>query len=276
VAGTGQGILAWKIPYTNVTLLQLILFTVFLAIGVIIVRIIAKITEKTLRRLEAPDIVVGLVSSLVKAVGYIIVILAVLPTIGISTGAAGLGLSAILAFIIGFGLQDTWANMAAGVWLAVIRPFDKGDFIEVAGYKGVVQGIGVLSTVLKTFDNAIITIPNRAIWGSPMVNYTREPVRRGTISIGVAYGTDLDKAVNIILDTVKKHPNVLEDPAPQVVITEFADSSINLDVRVWTRKEHLGGTLNDLKKMLYEALTKAGIEIPFPQLDVHIKEMPTH
>ncbi len=276
MAGTGQGILAWKIPYTNVTLLQLILFTVFLAIGVIIVRIIAKITEKTLRRLEAPDIVVGLVSSLVKAVGYIIVILAVLPTIGISTGAAGLGLSAILAFIIGFGLQDTWANMAAGVWLAVIRPFDKGDFIEVAGYKGVVQGIGVLSTVLKTFDNAIITIPNKAIWGSPMVNYTREPVRRGTISIGVAYGTDLDKAVNIILDTVKKHPNVLEDPAPQVVITEFADSSINLDVRVWTRKEHLGGTLNDLKKMLYEALTKAGIEIPYPQLDVHIKEMPTH
>ncbi|MCE4619637.1 MAG: mechanosensitive ion channel family protein, partial [Desulfurococcales archaeon] len=221
MAGTGQGILAWKIPYTNVTLLQLILFTVFLVIGIIIVRIIAKITEKTLRRLEAPDIVVGLVSSLVKAVGYIIVILAVLPTIGISTGAAGLGLSAILAFIIGFGLQDTWANMAAGVWLAVIRPFDKGDYIEVAGYKGVVQGIGVLSTVLKTFDNAIITIPNKAIWGSPMVNYTREPVRRGTISIGVAYGTNLDKAVSIILETVKKHPNVLEDPAPQVVITEF-------------------------------------------------------
>ncbi len=269
-----KGFLAWKIPYVNISIIQIILFIVFLAVGIIAIRIIAKILERTLRKVKVPDLVIGLTVSLVKAIGYIIVLLSVLPTLGISTGAAGLGLSAILAFIVGFGLQDTWANMAAGIWLAVIRPFDVGDYIEVAGHKGIVQGIGVLSTILKTFDNAVITIPNKSIWGSPMINYTSEPIRRGSISIGVAYGLNLDKVINIMLETIKSHPNVLKEPAPQVVITEFADSSINLEARIWTRKEHLGGTLNELKKMIYEAFENNGIEIPFPQLDIHIKEMP--
>ena len=271
---TSTGLLGENIPYLKISILQVLLFLLFLLVGVVAVKIIARIIEGSLKRLKAPELVIGLVSSLVKAIGYIIVILSVLPTLGISTGAAGLGLSAILAFIVGFGLQDTWANMAAGVWLAVIRPFDVGDYIEVAGHKGIVQGIGVLSTILKTFDNAVITIPNKMIWGSPMINYTREEVRRGSISIGVAYGVNLDKAINTIIETIKSHPKVLREPAPQVVITEFSDSSINLEARIWAKKQFLGGTLNELKKMIYEALNANNIEIPYPQLDVHIKEIP--
>ncbi len=262
------------IPYLGITVLQVLLFIVFLAIGVVVVRVVAGMVRRAMLRAKAPGLVADLVSSLVKAIGYIVVVLAVLPTLGIDTGAAALGLSAILAFVIGFGLQDTWANMAAGIWLAVIRPMDKGDFVEVAGYKGVVQGIGVMSTVLKTFDNAVITIPNRSIWGSPMVNYTREPVRRVSVSIGVAYGTDLDKAVNTALEIIRSHELVLSEPEPQVVITQLADSSINLEARAWVKKEHYGTVSNDLKKMLYEGFTREGIEIPFPQLDVHIRDMP--
>jgi len=262
------------IPYVGVSVMQIVWFTVFLVVGVVIVRVLARIFERAMGKAGAPPLVVSMASSMIRVIGYVVVLLAVLPTLGISTSAAGLGLSAILAFIIGFGLQDTWANMAAGVWLAVIRPFDIGDFINTAGHTGVVQGIGVMSTILKAPDNTVIIIPNRSIWGSPITNYTREPIRRASIIIGVAYGTDLSKAIETALNTVRGHPDVLDDPAPQVIVSELADSSVNLEVRVWTAKENYAKVQSDLKKMLYEEYGRAGIEIPYPQLDVHVRDTP--
>ena len=267
-------VLANPLPFVGFSLYQLIVFIAALIVGVIIVKIIVGVLRRGLEKAKTPALITGLLTSIIKALGYIIVLLAVLPIIGVDTSTVGLGLSAIIGLILGFGLQDTWANMGAGIWLAVIRPFDKGDYVEVAGYSGIIQGIGVMSTTLKTFDNVIITIPNKNIWGSPIVNYTREPIRRITIDVGVAYGTDLDKAINTILEAARKHPKVLDDPAPAVVVTELADSSINLQLRAWVRKEDFGATKADLVKMLYENLSKAGIEIPFPQLDVHIRDMP--
>lgn len=267
-------VLTEPIPYLGFSVLDLILFVVFLLVGIIIVRIVASIIKRTLERTKVPPLITGLITSLVRTIGYIIVIVSVLPIIGIDTSTLGLGLSAIFAFILGFGLQDTWANMAAGVWLAVIRPFDKGDFISVAGHSGIVEAVGTLSTTLKTFDNVVITIPNRHIWGAPIVNYTREPIRRIDLQVGVAYGTDLDKAINVLMEVAKKHPKVLDDPAPQVVVTELADSSVNLQLRAWTKTEDYGATKVELIKSIYNELNKAGIEIPFPQLDVHIRDMP--
>lgn len=262
------------LPFLGFSLYQLVVFIVALVIGIIIVRIVANILKKTMDKLKTPPLVSGLVVSIIKAIGYIVVILSVLPILGIDTSAAGLGLSAVIGLILGFGLQDTWANMAAGVWLAVIRPFDKGDYVQVAGYSGIIHGIGVMSTTLKTFDNVVITIPNKNIWGAPIVNYTREDTRRVDLDVGVAYGTDLDKAINVALETVKKHPKVLQEPAPQVVVTQLADSSVNLQIRAWTKTSDYAAVKADLTKMIYEEFSKAGIEIPFPQLDVHIRDMP--
>lgn len=154
----------------------------------------------------------------------------------------------------------------------MMRPFSKGDFIEVAGYSGVVEEIGIMPAKLKTFDNAVITVPNRFVWGSPMTNYTGEPIRRVTVDVGVAYGTDLNKAISTLLDIAKSNESVLKNPPPQAVVTELADSSINLQLRAWVRKENYGRVRAELIKAVYEGLTKAGIEIPFLQLDVHIKE----
>ncbi|ADI31870.1 mechanosensitive ion channel family protein [Staphylothermus hellenicus] len=269
-----EDIFVSPLPFLGFSIYQLVVFIVALIIGIIIVRIVANILKRTMDRLKTPPLVSGLVINIIKAIGYIIVILSVLPIIGIDTSAAGLGLSAVIGLILGFGLQDTWANMAAGVWLAVIRPFDKGDYVQVAGYSGIIHGIGVMSTTLKTFENVVITIPNKNIWGAPIVNYTREDTRRVDLDVGVAYGTDLDKAINVALETVKKHPKVLQDPAPQVVVTQLADSSVNLQIRAWTKTSDYGAVKVDLTKMIYEEFNKAGIEIPFPQLDVHIRDMP--
>ncbi len=262
------------IPYTSVTVYQIIFFVLVIIIGYILVKIMVYILGKTLRKLRVPGLVEGLIISIAKAVGYIVVILSALPIIGINTGVAGLGLSAVLGLILGFGLQDTWANMAAGVWLAVIRPFNKGDYVEVAGYSGVVEGIGVMSTVLRTWDNVVITIPNKNIWGAPIVNYSRMPIRRITLNIGVAYGTDLDRAIAVALSILKNHPKTLDDPEPQVVVTELGDSSINLQLRVWVKKEDYGLVKAEIIKKIYEEFSRADIEIPYPQLDIHIRDMP--
>lgn len=271
---TSNNVFTEPLPVVGFSLFQLAIFIITLIVGIIIVRVISKLLRKTLEKAGAPPLVVGLLDSIVRVIGYVLVILAALPAIGISTGTVTLGLSAVIGLILGFGLQDTWTNMAAGVWLAIIRPFNKGDFVEVAGYSGIIEGIGVMSTVLKTFDNVVITIPNKNVWGAPIVNYTREPIRRITLDVGVAYGTDLDKAINVAMKVIKSHPKVLEQPEPAVVVTELADSSVNLQLRVWVKKEDYGATKADLVKAIYEEFSRNGIEIPFPQLDVHIRDMP--
>ena len=266
-----SGPLSTQIPGTGVTAAQVLFFAAAIVVGYVVVKVVVSAMRRAMLRAGAPELVAGLVSSLVRALGVVIVVLAALPIIGVDTSTVGLGLSAVLAFVIGFGLQDTWANMAAGIWLAVMRPFSKGDLIQVAGYSGVVEEIGVMSTKLKTFDNAVITIPNRSVWGSPMINYTMEPVRRVTVDVGVAYGTDLNQAINTLLSIAKSNNAVLKNPPPQAVVTELADSSINLQLRAWVRKEDYGRVRAELIKAVYEGLTEAGIEIPFPQLDVHIR-----
>lgn len=271
---TSNNVFTEPLPVVGFSLFQLAIFIITLIVGIIIVRIISRLLRKTLEKAGAPPLVVGLLDSIVRVIGYVLVILAALPALGISTGTVTLGLSAVIGLILGFGLQDTWTNMAAGVWLAIIRPFNKGDFVEVAGYSGIIEGIGVMSTVLKTFDNVVITIPNKNVWGAPIVNYTREPIRRITLDVGVAYGTDLDKAINVAMKVIKSHPKVLEQPEPAVVVTELADSSVNLQLRAWVKKEDYGATKADLVKAIYEEFSKNGIEIPFPQLDVHIRDMP--
>jgi small conductance mechanosensitive channel len=271
---SSDSILAYTIPFTSITFFDIIVFIVSLIIGVYVVKILCRIIEKMLEKAKTPPLVSGLVVSLIKAIGYIIVVLSVLPIIGIDTSTVGLGLSAILAFILGFGLQDTWSNMAAGIWLSVIKPFDIGDYIEAAGYSGIVERIGIMSTLLRTFDNVVINIPNKNIWGSPIVNYTRKDTRRIDLTIGVGYNTDLDKAITLLLDIAKNHERILNDPEPQVVVTELADSSINLQLRAWVKTSDYGGTRAELLKKIYEEFVRNNIEIPYPQLDIHIRDMP--
>jgi len=144
---------------------QLILFLLTLLIGILAVKVAARLIRKFLEKANAPPLITGLLTSMARGLGYIVVVITALPLIGVNTSTAGLGLSAIVGLILGFGLQDTWANMAASVWLAVTRPFDKGEYVEVSRYSGIISGVGLTTTTLKTFDNVVITIPNKKVWG---------------------------------------------------------------------------------------------------------------
>ncbi len=263
-----------EIPFVGFSILQLIWAVIIAVVGVVIVKVVARMVGGFFEKIGAPPLISGLMKSIVRTLGYIVVVITALSTLGINTTAVGLGLSAIVGLVLGFGLQDTLTNMAAGIWLAIIRPFDKGDVVSIAGYTGKIEGIGIMSTQILTFDNVFITIPNKNVWGSPIVNYTRMPIRRVDLNVGVAYGTDLDRAVRIALEVLRKHPLVLDEPEPAVAITDMKESYINLQVRAWCRKEDYGRVKHELIRDIHNAFNREGIEIPYPKLDVYIKSMP--
>lgn len=259
------------LPYLHVTPFNLISAVAVLVVGYLISKAIVAAFKKSLGRTKLPSLVVEFLSRFLAAGLYLTVIIVALGVAGISVSPLILGLSAVVGLILGFGLQDTLTNIAAGVWLAALRPIDIGEVVEVAGRTGKVRNIGLMGTELLTADNKLITIPNKLVWGSIIVNYTRMPTRRVDVDVGVAYGTDLDRAIKLAVELMKSHPKVLSDPEPSVVITALADSSINLQLRAWAKTEDYWTVRGDLTKGIYELYTREGIEIPFPQLDVHLK-----
>lgn len=267
-------VLQYQIPFAPFTLQQVLWAAIILAVGLVIVRILVGATRRGLERLGLSPLAAGVLSRLASAVYYTALALAVGSALGFATGSIVLGLSAVIGLILGFGLQDTVSNLAAGVWIAASRPFTRGDLVEMAGFKGVVSDVGILSTILDRPDGEVVFIPNKMVWGAPLVNYTRKPLRRISFTVGVAYGTDLDKAVRVALDAVSRVKDVLDSPPPQVVVTGLADSSINLSIRAWVKKEDYGAVRPELVKAVYNSYNEAGIEIPYPQLDVHIRDLP--
>ncbi|MBP1912662.1 mechanosensitive ion channel family protein [Thermococcus stetteri] len=263
-----------SLPYVGVTPMQVITAVAILIVGYIVAKVITASFKRGLRKTKLPELVVEFLGRFLSALIYVAVLLLAVRALGIEVGSVVLGLSAVIGLILGFGMQDTLTNLAAGVWIAALRPIDMGEVVEVAGKTGTVRAMGIMSTELLTPDNVLITIPNKLVWGNVITNYTRMPTRRVDVNVGVAYGTDLDRAIKISMDLMQNHQKVLKDPAPSVVITGLADSSINLQMRAWVKTEDFGGVKGDLTKGIYEAYMKEGIEIPFPQLDVHIKEMP--
>ncbi|AMQ19452.1 mechanosensitive ion channel family protein [Thermococcus peptonophilus] len=262
------------LPYVGVTPIQVITAIVILIVGYIVAKILVSMFKRGLKKTKLPELVVEFLGRFLSALLYVVVLLLAVRALGIEVGSVVLGLSAVIGLILGFGMQDTLTNLAAGVWIAALRPIDMGEVVEVAGKTGKVNAVGIMSTELLTPDNVLITIPNKLVWGSVITNYTRMPTRRVSVDIGVAYGTDLDRAVKIAMDIMQSHLKILKDPAPSVAITELGDSAINLQLRAWTKTEDFWDVKGYLTKTIYEAYMKEGIEIPFPQMDIHIKEMP--
>jgi small-conductance mechanosensitive channel len=148
-----------------------------------------------------------------------------------------------------------------------------GETVTVNGQTGKVKAVGIMSTELLTPDNQLITIPNKLVWGSSIVNMTRMPTRRVSVDVGISYSSDFQKAIGIALNLMKTHPLVLHEPEPAVVTTELADSSVNLQLRAWVKTGDIGTVKNNLTAGIFDAYNREGIEIPFPQMDINIKEI---
>ncbi|PKN62188.1 MAG: mechanosensitive ion channel protein [Deltaproteobacteria bacterium HGW-Deltaproteobacteria-15] len=195
-------------------------------------------------------------------------VLAALAKFGIQT-ASFIAVLGAAGFAIGFALQGSLANFAAGVLILVLRPFKIGDYIMGAGEAGTVKEIALFTTVLATPDNVKIMVPNGKLFGDTIKNVSAFDTRRIDLVIGIGYGSDIQKAHDVIREVIRKDDRVLRDPTAQVAVSELADSSVNLVIRPWVRKEDYWDVRFDLTRKLKEAFDANGIEIPFPQRVVH-------
>lgn len=219
----------------------------------------------------------GAVSSFFRQISYygmlIVVTVAALGQLGVQTasfiaviGAAGLA--------IGLALQGSLANLAAGVLLILFRPFRAGDYIEAAGTAGVVKEISIFSTTFVTPDNKTITVPNGGILGDNITNYSLQTERRVDLEIGVSYSSDIELVKRELLAVAQSDERVLKDKEITVGIMTFADSSINFVLRPWVRTPDFWPVRFALMENIKKRFDEVGIEIPFPQMDVHVQKLP--
>ena len=260
------------IPYTDIEWIQLIVAAAVLLIGYIAIKIVIRVLRGTLVRTNLPPILVDFLLRVLKVILYVVLILAFLGALGFEVGSALLALSAIIGLVLGFGLQDTMMNFFSGVWLAVVRPIEKDEWVTVNGFSGRINAIGIMSTEMITADKTYITLPNKTVWGSPITNTTRMPTRRVDVSVGTSYSGDINKAISVAMELMSRHTKVLKDPAPVVVVTELGDSSVNLALRAWVNNADYWDVKGDLTKGIFEAYNQEGVEIPFPQMDVHLQQ----
>ena len=171
-------------------------------------------------------------------------------------GAAGLA--------IGLALQGTLSNVAAGLMLLFLRPFKVGDWVEAAGVSGSVREIGLFTTIIDTFDNVYISVPNSSIWTSNIINHARYGTRRLDLDIGVSYESDLD-VVEAAMMGLADDPRILAEPAPRFLVVSYGDSAINVRLRAYAEYDDFFDLYWDLNRRLKGALDERGIDIPFPQ-----------
>lgn len=236
----------------------------------IVAGIVSRLVRKSLARTEFDE---TLTKFFAKFAWWVVLASAVIGCLGIfgvetTSFAAVIGAAGLA---VGLAFQGTLSNFASGVMLLAFRPFKVGDVVNVAGQSGKVDEIGVFTTTLDTFDNRRFIIPNSTVFGSTIENITHHAVRRADVDVGVSYDADIDQTREVLERAAASVEGVLEDPAPAILLLGLGASSVDWSVRVWARNEDFGAVKQAAIRATKLALDEAGIEMPFPQMDVHLE-----
>ncbi len=257
------------IDFVSIYGIKIVIALLIFVIGKWVAGKVSKLVQLAMNKKGVDPALEYFIASLIFYGLMAFVIIAALGQVGIQTasfvaiiGAAGLA--------IGLALQGSLANFAAGFLILLFRPFKVGDFVEVAGTAGVVEKILIFTTELKTPDNKKIIIPNGAVTGGTITNYSANPTRRVDLVMGISYSDDIDKAKNLLQEEVNNHPLVLKEPAPVVALHELGDSSVNFVVRPWANTSDYWAVYWGLTESIKKRFDQEGISIPFPQRDVHL------
>jgi small conductance mechanosensitive channel len=252
---------------------------VFFLIIILLSWFISNLIGKTIKRAVAniqsasallKDFIVNISRKAVFIVGFVVALSMLEVNVGpllAAIGAAG--------FIMGFALQGTLSNFAAGIMILIYRPYDVGDLVDVAGMLGKVDAMTIVSTTLRKPDNQKVVIPNNMIWGGIITNITGTSKRRVDLVFGIGYSDDMAKAQKVLEEILANHEAILKDPAPVVKVHELADSSVNFVVRPWVKTENYWDVYWDITRSVKERFDAEGVSIPFPQQDVHMHQVTT-
>jgi small conductance mechanosensitive channel len=254
---------------------QIFLFVVTVLVAWMLAVLIGKAVKKAVVRIEGAsallkDFIVNIIRKLIFIVGFVVA----LSTLGINIGPLLAAIGAA-GFIVGFALQGTLSNFAAGIMILIYRPYDVGDLVEIGGTFGAVDAMTIVSTTLMTLDNQKVVVPNNMIWGDKITNATGTDKRRVDMVFGIGYSDDIAKAQKILEEILVKHDAVLKDPEPIVKVHELADSSVNFAVRPWVETENYWDVYWDITRTVKERFDAEGVSIPFPQRDVHMHQAAT-
>ncbi len=241
-------------------------------LGRIAISIVVNIVRKLMDRSKVDGTLSSFVVAITKIGLLAFLVIAILEMLGIQTasfvvilGAAGLA--------IGFALQGSLSNFAAGVMLIIFRPFKAGDYVEAGGMSGTIESVDVFVTKMKSPDNRAVIVPNSQITSAPITNYSAKEMRRVDLVFGIGYGDDIKLAKQILEEIVNADARVLKEPEPTVAVSELADSSVNFVVRPWVKTADYWSVYFDLTEKVKLTFDEKGISIPFPQTDVHLHQV---
>ena len=250
---------------------KLILALLVLVIGSILIKVVMryfrkkninKYTDPTVHRFVLNFISIGL---------YVLLIVTVIAIMGVPM-ASVVAVIASAGVAVGLALQGSLSNLAGGIMILIFRPFKLGDFIDADGFSGTVDDIGIFYTTLTTSDKKSITIPNGSLMNDKVINYSVHDVRRLDFTFSVAYGTDVQKVKAVLLEEAEKHEKVKKEPAPFCRLSKQNASSLDFLLRVWVGRSDYWTVNFDLLEAIHNRLAEEKIEIPFTQVDVHVKD----
>lgn len=234
-----------------------------LFIGSFVIGLAVKASKKLMKVGGLDETLQKFLGNLVNWTLKILLIITVMSKLGVETTSfAAIIASAGLA--IGLALQGSLGNFAGGVLIMIFKPFKIGDLIEAQGEIGVVKEIEIFTTKLIGLSNKVIIIPNGSLSNGNIINYSQQGTRRVDLTIGVSYEADIKQTKEVLLNILTSHPKVLKDPAPNVTVSELADSSVNFAVRPWSKTEHYWDVYFEVTEAVKLELDKAGIDIPYP------------
>ena len=242
---------------------------IILVLGWLVARMITAILRKALGKSKLDPTLINFAASCLYFALLAFVFIAAATKIGFDTGSFVAVIGAA-TFAIGFALQGSLANFAAGVMLMIFRPIREGDLIEAGGVLGIVVEIGVFATVINTLDNKRAVIANASITGGNIINYTANGMLRVDMTFGIGYGDDMDKAIELMEAVLAQDDRVLAEPAPTVACTGHGSSSVDFVCRPHVKPEHYWDVYFETHKKVKEAFDANGVSIPYPQRDVHM------
>ncbi len=241
-------------------------------IGKWIAGIISRALARSMEIKQVDPTIAGFTRNIVYYLLFTVVIIAALGQLGVQTasfvaivGAAGLA--------VGLALQGSLANFAAGVLMILFRPIKVGDFVEAGGAMGVVKEISIFTTVLTTPDNKVVILANNQVMSNNIINYSTMPTRRVDMKFGISYGSDLLKAKQILQQLADSDERILKDPEVTIAVSELADSSVNFVFRAWVNSADYWPVFFAITEQVKLTFDEQGIEIPFPQMDVHLDQV---
>ena len=249
--------------------LKLLAAAVIFLVGMWLAKRLSTGLERVLVRTQADTTLGGFLRRVSYVAMMVLVIITVLTSLGVNPtsmlavlGAAGLA--------VGLALKDSLSNIASGVMLIVLRPFREGDFVQAAGLEGIIEEVRIFQTRMRTLDNRLIVLPNSLITTAPIINFTAKPQRRIDILVGVGYDDDLKRAKQVLLDIAHANAMVLKDPEPFVFVSQLGESSVDLTLYAWAKTKDFGQARSDLTEAVRTEIIGNGLNIPYPQRDLHV------